>query len=120
MLRIASSLLFLGIVFSVSHFFFEPTFLYYEIWWLDIPMHILGGMGVASLTYAVLSYKGIHVSYMRLLFIFLIVAFLWELYEYLREVNLYETMSDYLDSVKDIVDGIIGMTVAYFFIRKSN
>ena len=42
---------------------FEPTYLYYEIWWLDIPMHILGGMGVASLTYSVFLYKKIHIAH---------------------------------------------------------
>ena len=119
MIRILSSLSFLAIVFLVSRYFFEPTYMYYEVWWLDIPMHILGGMGVGSFVYSVLTYKGIKVSYTKMIVAFLVIAFVWEVYEYITDKNIYETTSDYLDTVKDTIDGLIGVTIAYFFIRKA-
>jgi hypothetical protein len=53
MKQIMLSALYLLTLFSISEFIFNPTYLYYEIVWLDIPMHIFGGFGVASLTWAV-------------------------------------------------------------------
>lgn len=112
------SLLFLLILFLVSHYIFEPTYLYYELWWLDIPMHILGGFGVASLTRAILSYKGIEVSYKNLFLAYICVAIAWEIYEYVRGVMVYDSIYKYLDTVKDLFDGYLGMSLFYFFIRK--
>lgn len=112
------SLLFLLIIFLVSHYIFEPTYLYYELWWLDILMHILGGFGVVSLTRAILSYKGIEVSYTKLFLAYIFVAVVWEIYELIRGVMVYDSIYKYLDTVKDLFDGYIGMSLFYFLIRK--
>ncbi|HCC06385.1 TPA: hypothetical protein DEP94_03450 [Candidatus Nomurabacteria bacterium] len=114
------SLLFLLILFSVSHYIFEPTNLYYELWWLDIPMHILGGFGVASLTKAILSYQGIKVSYINLFLTYIFIATAWEIYEYVRGMMVYDDISKYLDTVKDLFDGFFGMSLYYFLIRKKD
>ena len=114
------SLVFLLILFLVSHYIFEPTYLYYELVWLDIPMHILGGFGVASLTRAVLSYKGIQVSYTKLLLSYILVAVAWEIYEYVRGVMVYDSIYKYLDTVKDLFDGYLGMGLLYLLTRKKN
>jgi len=112
------SLLFLLILFSVSHYIFEPTNLYYELWWLDIPMHILGGFGVASLTKAILSYQGIKVSYINLFLTYIFIATAWEIYEYVRGMMVYDDISKYLDTVKDLFDGFFGMSIFYYLVRK--
>ena len=114
------SLLFLLILFSVSHYIFEPTNLYYELWWLDIPMHILGGFGVASLTKAILSYQGIKVSYINLFLTYIFIATAWEIYEYVRGMMVYDDISKYLDTVKDLFYGFFGMSLYYFLIRKKD
>ncbi len=114
------SLFFLLVLFLISHYIFEPTYLYYELWWLDIPMHILGGFGVASLAKAVLSYKEIKVSYTKLLLAYIIVAITWEIYEYARGIMIYDDISKYLDTVKDLFDGYLGMNIFYFLTRKKN
>lgn len=118
MKNIIISALYLLILFCLSNFVFEPTYLYYEIPWLDIPMHILGGFGVASLTGSILSYRGEKVSYIKLLAAFLAVALIWEIYEYTRGVTDLSVLSGWLDTAKDLIDGLIGMSVAYFFIKK--
>ncbi len=118
MKHIVSSFLYLLILFCLSKFVFEPTYLYYELWWLDIPMHILGGVGVVSLANAIFVYKGTKVSYWKLLVSFLVIAFIWEMYEYINDIVSYRDWSGWVDTLKDTIDGIVGMSITYLFIRK--
>jgi hypothetical protein len=118
MKQILTSLLYLLTIFCVSHFIFEPTHLYYELRWLDIPMHIMGGFGVASLSAAVYAYFDKKVSFWRLFLIYSVVAFIWEAYEYAQDIVTYTNWNGWFDTAKDYIDGIIGMSLAYFFIRK--
>ncbi len=118
MKQIITSALYLLTIFSVSHFIFDPTHLYYELKWLDIPMHIMGGFGVASLTSAVLAYFNKPISFWRLFFVYSVVALAWEMYEYLQDIANYSDWNGWFDTMKDYFDGIIGMSVAYLFIRK--
>jgi hypothetical protein len=125
MKHIIISLLYLLTLFCLSEFVFNPAYLYYEIWWLDIPMHIMGGFGVASLAGAILSYKGIKVSYMKLFMAYMTIAVTWEVYEHvLNYMNLGTWYGDRLprvdiiDTVKDIFNGFLGMSFAYLFVRR--
>jgi hypothetical protein len=43
---VAFSSLYLVALFAISRYLFEPMYLYYELPWLDIPMHVLGEMGL--------------------------------------------------------------------------
>ena len=118
MKHIISSVLYLAILLGLSEFVFNPTNLYYELPWLDIPMHIMGGFGVASLAAAVLSYKQRAVTYKRLLLAFLIVGTFWEIYEYVNHVMNGADWSGVFDTVKDYIDGALGASLAYLFVRK--
>lgn len=109
---ILSSLFLLGL-FLVSHYLFEPMYLYHELIWLDIPMHILGGLGVGTLVISLLKLAGIQVSLAQVILLYLVVAFSWELYEYARGAMVYDALYKYLDSVKDIVMGGVGVYVGY-------
>jgi hypothetical protein len=120
MKNIIISAIYLLILFCLSAFVFDPAHLYYEIWWLDIPMHILGGFGVASLVGAVLHYKGQKVSYKRLFLGYIIVAVVWEIYEYVHALPTLIEWGGWFDTVKDLVDGAIGMSIAYLFVKKRN
>lgn len=81
-------------------------------------MHIMGGFGVASFVAAVLSYKGFKVSYIKLLIAYLVVAVTWELYEYTQDILAMREWGGLFDTVKDLIDGFIGMSIAYLFVRK--
>lgn len=118
MKQIIISSLFLIILFSLSVFVFDRAHLYYEIWWLDIPVHIMAGFGVASLTNSILSYRKIKVSYWKLFIAYIFVAIAWEIYEYFNNVNTISGWSGWFDTIKDLVDGWIGMTTVYFLVRK--
>jgi hypothetical protein len=118
MIRIFYSLLFLATLFSVSYFIFEPTYLYYELPWLDIPMHILGGMGVGALASAMMLYRDKKVSLAHMVAFFAVIACAWEVYEYARGVVEYDEVSDYVDTVADTINGLLGVLAAYSFVKK--
>lgn len=88
-------------------------------------MHILGGFGIASLTGAILSYRGLKVSYKKLLIVYVLIALLWESYEHIHNfiamgnwLGLRTLFEDVFDTVKDVINGFIGMSVAYLFVQK--
>jgi hypothetical protein len=118
MKQIITSALYLLTIFAVSHFIFEPTYLYYELRWLDIPMHIMGGFGVASLVSAIATYRGRTVSFVQLFIAYSLVAFAWEAYEYAKDVLAYSAWNGWFDTLKDYINGIIGVGIAYLFIKK--
>jgi hypothetical protein len=115
---IISSLIYLLLLFSLSTFVFDPSHLYFELPWLDIPMHILGGFGVASLALSVASYKKKKITLQTVLLVFLAVAIAWEVYEVAREQVLGLSWDGLFDTIKDIIDGGIGATVAYYLLKK--
>ncbi len=118
MKHIIISASYLIILFCLSKFVFDPSYLYYELWWLDIPMHIMGGFGVASLTGAILSYKGNSVSYKKLYLTYIMIAVTWEAYEYIHDVMFAQDWGGWVDTIKDLINGFIGMSIAYLFVRK--
>lgn len=118
MSRILYSLLFLATLFCVSYFVFEPTNLYYEIPWLDIPMHIFGGMGVGALASALALHNKKKVSLLQAMIFYVVIAASWEVYEYARGVMVYDEASDYFDTVFDFANGAIGIILAYVLVSK--
>jgi hypothetical protein len=118
MKQIITSALYLLMIFALSHFVFDPANLYYELPWLDIPMHIMGGFGVAALFAAILNYLGQPVSYFHVFLAYTLTAVIWEIYEYKQDLVDYRIWNGWFDTVKDYVDGLIGASLAYFFIRK--
>jgi hypothetical protein len=112
MKHIIISSLFLLILFCLSKFVFDPAALYSELLWLDIPMHVIGGFGVASLAAAILSYKGVKVSYTKLFVAYMVVAVSWELSEYIKDFLMPRPWGGWYDTIKDIFDGTIG---SWFF-----
>lgn len=118
MKQIITSALYLLTIFSVSKFIFIPANLYYDLKWLDIPMHLMGGFGVASLICALYAYKGKTISFLHLFLLYTIVACIWELYEYQSGAVTYQNASEWLDTIKDYVNGLAGTAIAYLFIRR--
>ncbi len=113
MRNIIFALIFLGSTFMVSRFIFEPTYLYYELGWLDIPMHFLGGLEVGYLVISVLRYYRIRPQISHILIGVAVIATTWEIYEFLRETNMYRGWYDYFDTCKDMVLGLSGGYISY-------
>jgi hypothetical protein len=81
-------------------------------------MHILGGFGVATLAGSILSYNNVKISYWKLFIAYIVIAIIWEIYEYTFHILFNNDWRGVFDTLKDLIDGCIGMSVAYFFIRK--
>lgn len=118
MKQIVTSSLYLLVLFSISYFIFDPSNLYYELKWLDIPMHVLGGFGVASLVSAVYAYFGKEISLWKLFIAYTLVAVAWELYEYFDDLLAGENGNGWLDTIGDYINGGIGVAVAYALMKK--
>ena len=115
---IISSSLYLLILFCLSTFIFDPTHLYYEIPWLDIPMHIMGGFGVTSLVLAIASYRKKKISYTGAILAYLCVAICWELYEFVHDLIQGFLWNRWHDTLWDIANGAFGATSAFFLLKK--
>lgn len=81
-------------------------------------MHILGGIGVAFLAASILVYSHKYVSFKKIVIAYTIVACSWELYEYLHDLLLARDWGGWFDTTKDFVDGFVGASIAYYFIKK--
>jgi len=106
------------VLLSLSVFVFDPSKLYFELPWLDIPMHILGGFGVVSLALAVAAYKKHKITCITAMAIYLCVAVGWELYEMIKDLVNNTTFGSWQDTLSDIVNGAIGALVAWYLLKK--
>jgi len=114
-----SVLFFLGIIalVFVSRFLFERAHLYDEFIWLDIPMHVIGGF-LAYGFLVNLSIKKKKLSFLMILSLFLLGATLWELNEYFVRGVVQKSWYGFFDTVKDYVDGVIGLLCAHYYFHK--
>ncbi|MFA6601735.1 MAG: hypothetical protein WCT02_02645 [Candidatus Paceibacterota bacterium] len=86
--------------------------LYFQLSFLDIILHILGGLGIGLLASALYD-SGLGRSFGRRRFIFLVVlaaGLVWEGLEVNYDIARYSlwTTPYYLDTLKDLLDDIIG------------
>jgi hypothetical protein len=137
------SLVFLIVLFSAimgMHVYANMHFLYYEIPWLDIPMHFLGGFWLGYSALWVYTYSGFFrredhrdalpsVRYMWFLALLcaLVLGGIWEIYEYAMDMFFDRTYQyDVFDTLSDFFFDALGGTVAAFifmsrrFIHKDN
>lgn len=118
MKHIVSSLLYLVTLLCLSVFVFDRTNLYYEIPWLDIPMHVMGGFGIASLTLSISNYKNKNISLLGVLAVYACVAIGWELYELVGDILNHSVWNGWSDTISDFINGMIGAYGAYYLLKK--
>jgi hypothetical protein len=100
--------------------------LFFLIWWLDIPVHILSGMWVALLFLA-LYYHADHIGRKEHSVFFvvvfalcsaLVIGLLWEVYEFVIERSMDSGDVRLDDTLKDLCDDLIGGAIAaWLFVR---
>ena len=93
---------------------------YWLYWWYDIPMHIFGGV-VVALVYAWLQTafpKIPQLSWKNILMVIITIGVLWEIWELLVGDTAFSDNGYALDTIKDLVDDVIGACVVYFVIKK--
>lgn len=81
-------------------------------------MHLLGGLGVGFLIISTAKVYDFKFSLLQIFILFMIVAITWEIYEYIRGVMVYDGISKYLDTVKDIVMGSIGLYSSFLLTKR--
>lgn len=106
--------------FLISEYILVPANLYYELWWLDIPMHIWGGFLIGSLSLNLLKIqnKTSLISLAHVLAYVFFVACIWEVAEYFKGVVDYTQIFGWFDTVKDMFDGLLGGYIAFKLWKK--
>lgn len=95
-----------------AHIYALDTHLYYTYRWLDIPMHMLGGLTVGLLAIAFFDIRRPR----AFLALVLAVAIGWEIFEYIFSISTGQP--DYwFDTIHDIVNDMVGGIVAYALAR---
>lgn len=96
------------------HLYALATFQYWHHRWIDIPMHILGGVGIGAFLLAFFNVRRVAL-YFACMFV---IVLGWEVFEYLGKVSTGQP--DYwFDSTTDMVNGLIGATITFLFAKKS-
>lgn len=106
---------------AVMHYFSIQLFLYWRYWWLDIPMHFLGGMTVALGYLAVRdffpSWQWWPRAFWPALGFVLLVAAAWEVFEVVIGISIQE--KHYVeDTLTDLAMGILGGMGGYLLARR--
>ena len=100
--------------------------LFFYIWWLDIPMHILGGLWIAL--FALASYYGSlaikEKEYSQLFVTIFAVAMtlsiglFWEIYEFGVDHAVGDTEVGLADALMDLTNDLVGaLLAAWLFVR---
>jgi hypothetical protein len=101
-------------VLAVIHNLAIHLYLYWHIWWLDIPVHAFGGTIVALGLFTLRDLKLFPNSGLQLPFVIVIVigvALLWEAYEVAIGLPMLE---DYVfDTILDVLMGIGGGIIGF-------
>jgi hypothetical protein len=112
------SALFLLSIFLVSQYVFNPLNLYFELPWLDIPMHIIGGFAVSLLLITGLPIIKKQPTLIKVILGTLVVMILWEVYEFYLDVNDMRTWIGWQDTLSDVFNGFLGMFIGYKLFSK--
>jgi hypothetical protein len=101
-------------VLAVIHNIAMQLFLYWHIWWFDIPVHTLGGIVVALGFFALRDLRIFPNAWLKpvpVLALVLGVALLWELFELVAGIP---NAGDYaIDTSIDVTVGVLGGFVGY-------
>jgi hypothetical protein len=115
MRKIFLSLLLILFVFLFSRLVLEPRDIYIKLFWIDIPMHILGGFVWSYLFINLNSYFKFNFKIKHILFFVLLIAIIWEIYEIITGVanlNILDSKYGIPDTLQDITFGLFGAFLA--------
>lgn len=76
-------------------------------------MHILGGFGVAWFFIALVTLLKRSYTLRTILLSTLFIALFWEVIERVLDIFAIRVWSGWIDTIKDLIDGMIGALIAY-------
>ena len=98
--------------------------LYYSTWYYDDILHFMGGFTVAVMAFVFFPKIKVKTNFINIFIFIVLVAFLWELHEYLWDLFL---VKDYgfpimqlgiKDTISDFLLALVGGFVYYFIINR--
>jgi hypothetical protein len=92
-------------------------YLYWTYKWVDIPMHILGGIMAGFFTLISLQYFSLKETLLYTLMGLLAVGIGWELLEVFYRVNVL-SFGYWIDTAKDLIDDTIGGLISIYIWKK--
>jgi len=127
------SLFFLVLFIAIVNGLANEFFLYWRLPWLDIPMHFLGGLWVASAVLWVVFIsdkfnlkrlrKTTSSIYLISMLSVLMVGGLWELFEFSLDTLVdFSEKNSAIDTISDLIFDILGGVTAamYFLVKNKN
>jgi hypothetical protein len=115
-------------IIAVLHYLALQFFLYWSVWWFDIPMHFLGGLWVALFASWFFFFSGFVYRNVELLGktkIFLItiasvivVGVLWEVWEVWADLVSMDDIGYFFDTALDLIMDTLGGIVAFIYAKK--
>jgi hypothetical protein len=118
--QIVQSTFFLTVLLGVLHFLAITFFFYSEVWWFDIPMHILGGLICSLLALCCLLFfpRLFPLGKKRAFFYgmiggALILGFSWEIFEYVNGITNVAFGSYPFDVAKDLCMDVLGAYIGF-------
>jgi len=116
LLSIIFLMLFMFIVDLLAHKFY----LFYTLWWFDIPMHFLGGFWVGLFfIYVFFRKDSLFKSYWKVIFCAFLIGILWELFEVFAHQHIAKIPFDAWDTSFDLLLDIFGSGVALIYFYKT-
>jgi len=112
--------LFLVIFILFFNYFAMRFHWYYSLWWLDMFMHFLGGFWLALATMLYIPFTGRVFGFvMRVILFVLIIAGLWEVFEFILNNETTRLVFDLRDVLSDFAFNLAGAFTSfiYFFWR---
>lgn len=108
---------------AVVHIVSIEFFLYWKYYWLDIPVHLLGGIACA-LGFSILPYFGWkrfpqYSGFVWYVLFALSVGVLWEIFEFASGVTRVE-QGFVLDTVIDFGMDLLGVWIGYGIVKSTN
>lgn len=106
-----------GLALSIAQYVSVAQSLYFKYWWLDIPMHLYGGAVVAlAITTFIEFGKPFFVGTFikkgwRVVLIVLVIGILWEIFEVWMDIRYLHLGFDWVDTLADICNDVIGASV---------
>lgn len=100
-------------LFAVAHLFFLRTFLYWEYEYLDLGMHVAGGVLLVALWYEFFSGFWSHRYAALWVLVMTIVA--WEIFKYLIGSTVIDNYA--IDTVTDLLAGLGGGLATFWCYR---
>lgn len=96
--------------------------LYLNYWYYDVVLHFFGGICIALSAYCVTEFFNIQIikrNFWSIILLTFIAGFAWEVFEVIYDIagHHFGTLQYNIDSIKDLINDVIGGAVVYFMLK---